>query len=250
MHTLARIPFAIAVAGLGVLNLVYGDFAPQWQSVPAWFPWPHALAYVSGVVLFAGGIGVLVERVAVRAALVVTGYLSLWAVVRAGELLPSLASIDRWYAVAEALGPVTGGLILASRGSKRTTRVARVLFGGSCLVFGLAHFAFADFTAHMVPAWLPARRGLAHATGAAHVAAGLGIVSSVRERLAATLEATMLGCFVLLVHVPSLVASPAPEWAPSAQGQWAELLLALVMAGAAGIVAASARERTPGGSAR
>lgn len=242
-----HVAFAVAVAGLGVLNLVYGDFAPQWQSVPTWFPWPHALAYVSGVVLLAGAIGVLIGRIASRCAIALTAYLLIWVVVRAADLLPKPAGIDRWYALAEALGPTVGALLLTSLAGLRTTRVARILFGASCIVFGLAHFAYADFTAHMVPAWLPARRVLAYATGAAHAAAGLALVSSVLDRLAATLEAIMLSAFVLLVHVPSLGASPAPEWAPSSQARWAELLLALVMAGAAGIVARSLRER-PWGS--
>jgi uncharacterized membrane protein YphA (DoxX/SURF4 family) len=93
----------------------------------------------------------------------------------------------------------------------------------------------------MVPAWLPARRELAYVTGAAHVAAGLGLVSALLDRLAATLEAIMLSAFVLLVHVPSLGASPAPTWAPNGQALWTELLLALVMAGSAAIVARSLR---------
>jgi uncharacterized membrane protein len=249
-----HIAFAVAIAGLGVLSLAYRDFAPQWQSVPSWFPWPHGLAYASGVVLLAGAIGVLVERTAARSALVLAAYLSIWVVVRAADLLPSLASIDRWYALAEALGPMIGGLVLGaslaragdpplltSLDGKRTMRVARILFGASCVVFGLAHFAYADFTAHMVPAWLPARRELAYVTGAAHVAAGLGLVSALLDRLAATLEAIMLSAFVLLVHVPSLGASPAPTWAPNGQALWTELLLALVMAGSAAIVARSLR---------
>jgi uncharacterized membrane protein len=251
-----HVAFAVAVAGLGVLNLVYGDFAPQWQSVPPWFPWPHGLAYVSGVVLLVGAVGLLVGRTAASCATLLAAYLLVWAAVRAADLVANPASMERWYALAEALGPALGGVVLgaslarpsdpafiASLGGKRSLRIARVLFGASCIVFGLAHFAYADFTARMVPAWLPARRALAYATGAAHAAAGLGLVSSVLARLAATLEALMLSAFVLLVHVPSLGASPPPAWAPSNQARWTELLLALVMAGSAGIVARSLRAR-------
>jgi uncharacterized membrane protein len=125
-------------------------------------------------------------------------------------------------------------------------RVARISFGASCVVFGLAHFAYADFTAGMIPRWLPARLGLAYFTGACHVAAGLGMVSGVFARLAATLEALMLGSFVLLVHIPSIVLAPAPKWAPSPQSQWAELLLAWVIAASAGMVATSLTSRRTG----
>lgn len=120
-------------------------------------------------------------------------------------------------------------------------RIAEVLLGASCVAFGLSHFAYADFTAGMIPHWLPARTGLAYFTGACHIAAGLALVTTVLARLAATLEALMLGAFVVLVHVPSFVS--APEWAPSRQMQGTELGLALLIAGCAGVVATSLRNR-------
>ena len=131
-------------------------------------------------------------------------------------------------------------------GGERAMRVARILFGASCVVFGLAHFAYADFTAAMIPRVFPARLWLAYLTGACHVAAGLGILSSIFARLAATLEALMLSSFVLLVHVPSIAIAPAPKWAPSPQIQWTELLLAWVLAASAGIVATSLGDRSWG----
>lgn len=46
--------FALATCGLGVLGLVYGDFALQWQPVPDWLPWRHGVAYVSAALLLWG----------------------------------------------------------------------------------------------------------------------------------------------------------------------------------------------------
>ena len=40
---------AIGLLGLGVLALIYGDFALVWQPVPAWLPARTAVAYGSGV---------------------------------------------------------------------------------------------------------------------------------------------------------------------------------------------------------
>jgi uncharacterized membrane protein len=252
----ARIGFAIGISGLGVSCLVYGDFAEQWQSVPPWFPWPHGLAYASGALLVAGGIGLLFERAAAGCAFALTVYLSIWVLVRAADLVPHVTSIGHSYAFCEAMAPFVGSWILWASlvragdprsiqllHGKRAMRVARVLFGAACVVFGLSHFAFAQFTAEMVPRWLPARLWLAYLTGACHIAAGLGILSSIFARLAATLEAFMLGSFVLLVHVPSLAMAPPPGWAPSPQIQWTELLLAWVLAASAGIVATSLGDR-------
>jgi hypothetical protein len=44
--------YATAFAGLGVLSLTSGDFAMNWQPVPAWVPWREPLAYASMLSLF------------------------------------------------------------------------------------------------------------------------------------------------------------------------------------------------------
>jgi uncharacterized membrane protein len=248
----ARIGFAIGVSGLGVLCLVYGDFALQWQSVPPWFPWPRGLAYVSGAFLLAAGIGLLFARTAARCALAVTAYQLMWLPVRGADVVPQITSIGGWYGFFQTLALLCGGWILWASlvragdpshitrlDGERAMRVARILFGASCVLFGLAHFAYAEFTASFIPGWLPARLWLVYLTGACHVAAGLGILSSIFARLAATLEAIMVGAFVPLVHIPSLVVAPPPEWGPTPQIQWTELLLAWMVAASAAIVATS-----------
>ena len=74
----------------------------------------------------------------------------------------------------------------------RAMRMAQVLFGLTCIFYGWSHFAYADYTASMVPAWLPDRLGIAYFTGLGHVAAGIGVVVGILPRLAATLEAIMM----------------------------------------------------------
>ena len=76
-----RILFALGIAGLGVLSLVFGKFALQWQPVPSWLP--EGLGYVNGGILVVGGVGlVLVRRVAVVSALALLSYLALWVVIQ------------------------------------------------------------------------------------------------------------------------------------------------------------------------
>jgi uncharacterized membrane protein YphA (DoxX/SURF4 family) len=114
----------------------------------------------------------------------------------------------------------------------------------------LAHFAYADYTASMVPTWLPERLGLAYLTGIGHVAAGLGIVIGILPRLAATLEAIMMSLFGLLVWVPSLFAQPPPKWATPPQNQWSEIVVTLLLAVSAWIVATSLQDRAWGFGSR
>ena len=48
--------FAVDMIGLGILALVYGDFAMVWQQpVAPWIPGRSALAYGSGLVMLLGG---------------------------------------------------------------------------------------------------------------------------------------------------------------------------------------------------
>ena len=128
----------------------------------------------------------------------------------------------------------------------RAQHVARVLFGAACVVYGAAHFAYATYTASMVPAWLPGRTGLAYLTGAGHAAAGFGLLVGVLPRLAATLEAIMMSLFGVLVWFPSFFAQPVPEWATPTQNQWSETVVTFLLAASAWIVAASLRS-TPWG---
>ena len=56
--------FAVGMIGLGILPLVYGDFAMVWQPVASWIPGRSALAYGSGLVMLLGGTGLLMRATA------------------------------------------------------------------------------------------------------------------------------------------------------------------------------------------
>jgi uncharacterized membrane protein len=254
---------ALAIIGLGVLALVTRDLALFWEPVPAWVPGPTILALVCGVVLVSAGAGLFFARTRKPCAWALVLFELVWVVVRSVEVLRRPGRVVGWESLAEALAPCIGVFLLAVGSSRAAGEgasrrgadgallgfLARALFGTCCVVFGIAHFAYAELTAGMVPHWLPARPALAYLTGAAHAAAGLAILVRRWDRLAATLEASMLGLFVLIVHLPSLWTTPAPKWAPTATQQWSELLIALSVAGAAGTVAESLRKRPEIGAA-
>jgi uncharacterized membrane protein YphA (DoxX/SURF4 family) len=122
-------------------------------------------------------------------------------------------------------------------------RAALVLFGLTCVFYGCSHFAYAEYTATMVPTWLPGRSGLAYLTGMGHLAAGIGMIFGVLPRLAATLEAIMMSFFGLLVWVPSFFAQPRPTWATPPENQWSELVVTLMLTASAWMVADSLRGR-------
>ncbi|HMD72779.1 MAG TPA: DoxX family membrane protein [Steroidobacteraceae bacterium] len=251
-----RAVFVVAMGGTGVLSLIYGDFALQWQPFPASVPAKHIFAYGSGVLVVVSAFGVLFNRAALPSALVLCVYQLVWAVLRAAQIPPEWFDIGRWLGFCEALALLVGtGFLLRSLPagariqSARPTRdiawtgIARISFGVCCIGFGLSHFAYAQFTADMIPGWLPQRVWLAYFTGAAHIAAGLGIALAIVPRAAATLEAMMMSSFVILVHVPSLLAAPPPAWAPTSRMQWTALCMAACLAGSAWLMAGSFSNR-------
>jgi uncharacterized membrane protein YphA (DoxX/SURF4 family) len=262
-----RILFAIAMLGLGVVTLACRDFALTWQPVPAWVPGRELLIYVSALCLLAGGVGILVEKIAARAALFLWFYLCVfWVLPHIVRLLPQLASVAKWLGFCETVGVMSGSWLLwamllrqdavdpASARSRRDTesalRLARVVFGICCLVYGLSHFVYVDFTAAMIPRWLPLPRWIAYATGAGHVTAGVGIIFGIFPRLAATFEAAMMSSFVVLLHIPSLWATPPPSWAPTIRTELTPLFWACALAAAAWLVAQSFAGRPWGSRCR
>jgi uncharacterized membrane protein len=251
--------FALAAACLAVLSLTYRDFAPIWQPLPAWIPWRETWVYGSALLVLAASAGLCFSRTALPSALTIGTYQAIWAVTRAAPIISKPLSVGSWYGFCEALTPLLGAWILYAMlrwqsrvsetpllASERAVRAAQVLFGLNCVVYGLAHFAYADLTASMVPSWLPGRLGFAYLTGIGHLAAGIGIIVGILPRLAATLEAIMMSLFGLLVWVPSLFAQPRPEWATPPQNQWSELVVTLLLAASAWIIAASLQSRAWG----
>jgi uncharacterized membrane protein YphA (DoxX/SURF4 family) len=247
--------FAIAMASVAILTLCYRDFVPMGQSFPDWITWRETWLYGSALLILITSAGLCFSRTALPSVLIICVYQAVWAVVCALPIISKPLGVGAWYGFCEALAPLVGAWVLyamlrwQSAGSQmpiasaRTVRAAQTLFGLSCIFYGWSHFAYADYTAGMVPVWLPGRLGLAYLTGACHVAAGVGIVIGVLPRLAATLEAIMMSLFGLLVWVPSFFAQPRPDWATPPQNQWSELVVNLVLASAAWIVATSLRDR-------
>jgi uncharacterized membrane protein YphA (DoxX/SURF4 family) len=244
---LGHLLFAVGLAGLGVLSLFSGDFAYVWQPVPAGIPWREVLARCSGILLLGAGLGVLFRRTAATFALALTLYLLTWVLLlQSPRVARAPGDVGAWLGFCENLVLLVGGWLLFASlagppsrpiwkfvAGQTGVRVARLLFGGSCLVLGLSHLVYSDGTAGMVPAWLPDRLGFAYFTGAAHIAAGLGILSGLVPRLAATLEAIMISSFVILVHIPGVIAAPASRM------QWTMVFVAAALAGSAWTTARS-----------
>jgi uncharacterized membrane protein len=240
--TLPRCTLALCLAVLGALSVANTDFAFQWQPVPADAPARATLAIVAGLVEILAGVLFVVPRTRSSGAWLAAAVLVGWTALHLPAVVRNPKAMADWLGLAESAAMASALVMFAAElaGTAAAGVIRRwgmAAFGLSAVVFGLSHFAYADFTAAMIPAWLPQRVTLAYATGAAHLLAGLAIAVGAVRGLAAALESLMMASFVVLVHVPRVAASPGSRM------EWTMLLVAAMLCSSAALVAGIARRR-------
>lgn len=206
--------YAASAVVLGLVGLVWGDFAAVWQPVPTGPPARTVLAYLTALLFIACGAGLLWRRSARVSACVLAVLYFVFAVL----WLPRVAAYPRalgvWNGVFEQLALVAAAVTYFAAASapndttRQWQRTMRLLFGVCLLSFGATHFAALKETATLVPPWLPpSPRFWAAATGVFHLAAGLAILSNRKAVLASRLFTAMLIGFGVLVWAPRLIAN-------------------------------------------
>ena len=241
--------FAGTMIALGILGLIQGDFAPVWQPVPREFPAREALAWLCTFVSLAVGVGLLWQRTAALAARVLVVYSLLWLLAFKARFIITAPTVPVSYETfAETAVMLAGAWVLyAWFGNEwdarrlgfaigaRGLRSARAVYGLALIAFGIAHFAYVELTASLVPGWLPWHLAWAYFTGATYIAAGVAILIGISARLAALLSALQIGLFTLLVWVPIVVAGNVDP------GKWGEFVVSWALTAAAWVVADSYR---------
>jgi len=245
----SRVFFAATMIGLGVLGLVYGDFALVWQRIPIEnLPGRQYFAYGSAAIELLAGIGLLLKPSATLAARVLCVFLLLWLVLLKLPAVVIAPQIEAtWLGFGEIAVMLAGAWMLLAAAAGRWEREhltfavgvsgvrwARLLFAVSLPMIGLSHFVYGAETAAYVPGWLPFPLAWAYLTGAGSIAASLGLLFALWPRLAATLEAAMLGVITLLVWGPGLLS-------PFDRTRWTGFFISAAIACGAWIVADSYR---------
>lgn len=240
--------FAATLIALGVLGLIKGDFTVVWEPVAKDLPERAALAYLCATVSLATGVGLLWRRSAAMAARVLLCSLLAWLLVfRVPALVRSL-TVDVYWSVCKTAVMVAAAWVLyvwfAADWDRQHVgfatgdsglRVARTLYGLALIPFGLAHFAYVQQTATLVPGWLPAPVAWAYLTGAAFIAAGVAVLIGVFARLAVALSTLEMGLFLLLVWVPRVAAGSVNTF------QWGETIVSWALTAAGWVVVDSYR---------
>jgi uncharacterized membrane protein len=212
--------FSIGMIGLGLLSVIYRDFAYGWQPVPDFHPGRDVLAVACGLFMIALGAGLVLRatsRIAVR---VLLPFLLAWLLLKLPAVLAAPGIEGVWIGVGELGMLLAGGWVLFARAADlegffrhitgaKGVRLAQVLFGLAVIPVGLGHLFYLAITTSLVPSWLPFRSGLAFVTGVGQIVCGVAIMASFFPRVAALVETGMLALFAFLVWGPaSWVAAP------------------------------------------
>lgn len=226
--------FAVALIAFGIAGFVQGTFSPIWQPAPHDLPARDVLVYVCAAITLVTGLGLVLQRTATVAAIVLFASLLVWFVmVRVRLVERSPGEFGSWDACAEGGVVIAAAWLVFARG--RNVRLARFLYALCLIPFGLGHFLYAQDTAGLVPSWLPAHLMWAYATGAAFFVAAAAMLTGIRAHLAAMLSALQIAGFTVLVWVPIIAAGGANAF------QWSEFGLSVALAVAGWVVADSYR---------
>jgi uncharacterized membrane protein YphA (DoxX/SURF4 family) len=249
---LGRHVYGLGAIALGLVGLVWGDFATVWQPIQALpFTVPHreALAYIAAACLLSGGVAIKWRRSAPVGLLVLAILYFIFALLWLPRVVGYPQIFGTWSGFLEEFALVAAALVVYasllphdSARQIRTAQVGRLSFGVCVLSFGLSHFFAIPQTAAMVPGWIPpSQQFWAVATGVAHLLAGVAILSGVLDVLGSRLLTVMLATFGALVWAPALFAEPREHMV------WAGNAVNLALIGAAWVVAdsiASRRQQT------
>jgi uncharacterized membrane protein len=229
---------------LGVIGLVWRDFATDWQRVGPDVPHRELLAYVAALVEVCGGLAIFWRRTARAGAAMLTLLYVVFVALWVPRIVAAPATYDNWGNLFEESSLVIGGLVLCavlalpdSAFARREALISR-LYGICVISFGLAHFIYLSGAASFVPKWIPPGQTFwAATTGTCFLLAAASILSGVLSGLASRLLTIMIMGFEILVWVPKLAASPHDHFMWSGNG------ICLVLAAAAWVVSDSIQEQ-------
>jgi hypothetical protein len=224
----SRMLFAATMIALGLTGVVNGEFARGHQIIPIQdFQGLTAFAYAAAIIEVLIGIGLFLRPTLTLSCRALFIFMLLWLVLLELPWIARTPLVQEPWASASEIGIITAGawcLFAANAGAwerdhlgfmvgDRGIRAARALLVLSLPMIGLDVLIHTyDFSYEPWLAWLPYPSGWIHLTGMCSIAAFLGLLFSVFPRLAATMEALMLGLITILYWAqPCLPGKPQPR---------------------------------------
>ncbi|KAF2335100.1 DoxX family protein [Flavobacterium daemonense] len=232
---LGRFFYGIGVVALGIHQLIIKDFRSEILSpFPAWAHSTSIFPILVGIALILAGIiisGIFaIKSIDIKKVCLYLGFAFLASVITSHLPYIIMLSAEKtpdfqvWINALEALTYSGGAFVMAGSFPKNNSVAVeknfaaflekfipcgRVFYSILMIVFGLSHFAFANFIATMVPKWLPAPMFWTYFFGVVIVVSGVSIIFKILIKPIALLFALTLFLFFLFFHIPDAVANPS-----------------------------------------
>lgn len=237
MLNLGLYVYAGAAIFLGLVGLVSGNFATDWQNVGPNVPLRVPLAYLCALIELVGGVALLLPRFARAGAFTLTIVYSVFTLIWVPKALVNLGDYGSIGNVFEEFSLVCAGLVLIATFSVADSHFARckrifvLLFGLCPISFGIVHIVDMPGLLGMIPGWLPpARMFWAYATTLGFFGAAVAILTGILAPLASRLLTAEIVIFELLIWIPNLCAGPRNHF------NWAANAISIAIAAAAWVV--------------
>jgi uncharacterized membrane protein YphA (DoxX/SURF4 family) len=241
----ARLLFGTSAVLFAVVSLMWRN-SVMWQDVRPFGSSGTIVAWGLAVAQVIGGAGILYPRTARPASLILGIVFVLFSLACIPGIVRAPATYAQYGNFFEQFALVCGALgVFAvsesnSARSRALGRAARAGFALCTMSFALAQIVYFQFTAGLVPTWLPPNQAFwVDLTTIAFVLAALAILIDRQARPALRLTALMLALFAVLVWIPRIIAHP------DALLNWSEFAETLIIAGAAWVVANLSAAKMP-----
>ena len=251
---IGRIFYGSAVAETGFHTMYYHDF-PYWLFPPkhSWIPGIIPLAYISGTLLIIAGVCIVVEKKTRPVTLLLGAVLLIvfcfcfipYQFMAASRYLNLL----QWENAEKELAFASGALVIAGCYTEKNEKpfirllsklvpLGAISFSLMMISFGTLHFLHAKDVAEYVTPWIPYHLFWAYLAGAALIGSGVAIIFKIRVGLIAGLLGAMLLSWVILLHIPRIIASPVAYLG----SEITSAFLAFAYSGIAFVIAGAARK--------
>ncbi len=209
----ARILFGVFAVADGVVQLLWPG-SDLWQRAHAMgMPLSAIIAWCVGIAEVAGGIGILFAPAMRISAIVLGAVYLLFSLV----CVPGMIGNDKGSFVnfGEQFSLVCGALAAFASTEANAARAmllgrtARLALGVCTVSFAWAQVAYLQYTATLVPTWIPPSQMFwTVLTTIAFALAAIAILTGVQARLALRLMALMVALFGVIVWIPHITAQP------------------------------------------
>jgi hypothetical protein len=252
-----RIFYGISIAGIGFLTIYYSDF--PYMLIPpghSWIPGLVFLAYSIGALLMLTGACIIFEKKVRPISLLLGSALLLifcfYFIPYEFIVSTNYMHFGDWENAAKELALSGGALVIAGCFSEKTEKpltrflgklipFGAILFSITIISFGIDHFLFAKEAADYVPSWVPYHLFWMYFTGTALIGSGLAIILKIKSGLMATLLGAMIFTWLIILHIPRVIASPSAYMG----SEITSALIALAYSGIAFVIAgATKRQQT------